>query len=161
MYARRRRTGVFRTIRMPVFDRFVGARREPLTEGYLLPPQHSQIVDLLRLQGVTVERLSAPLAASVEAFKIDSLTAAPFVFEGHRTVSLEGSWDLKTVELPAGWYFVPTRQRLGVFGAYLLEPESEDGVVTWNLLDRDLRRNGTYPFYRVRTPLTTPRTRMP
>ncbi|HWA40713.1 MAG TPA: M14 family metallopeptidase, partial [Gemmatimonadales bacterium] len=90
MYARRRRTGVFRTIRMPVFDRFVGARREPLTEGYLLPPQHSQIVDLLRLQGITVERLSAPLAASVEAFKIDSVTAAPFVFEGHRTVSLEG-----------------------------------------------------------------------
>jgi hypothetical protein len=161
MYARRRRTGVFRTIRMPVFDRFVGARREPLTEGYLLPPQHSQIVDLLRLQGITVERLSAPLAASVESFKIDSLTAAPFVFEGHRTVSLEGNWNLKTVELPAGWYFVPTRQRLGVFAAYLLEPESEDGVVTWNFLDRDLRRNGEFPFYRVRTPLTTPRTRVP
>ncbi len=161
MYARRRRTGVFRTIRMPVFDRFVGARREPLTEGYLLPPQHSPIVDLLRLQGITVERLSAPLAASVESFKIDSLSAAPFVFEGHRTVSLEGNWNIKTVELPAGWYFVPTRQRLGVFAAYLLEPESEDGLVTWNFLDRDLRRNGEFPFYRVRTPLTTPRTRVP
>ena len=161
MYARRRRTGVFRTIRMPVFDRFVGARREPLAEGYLLPPQHSGIVDLLRLQGITVERLALPLAATVEAFQVDSLTAAPFVFEGHRTVSLEGSWNPKSVDLPAGWYFVPTRQRLGVFAAYLLEPESEDGVVTWNFLDRDLRRNGEFPFYRVRTPIMTPRVRVP
>ena len=161
MYARRRRTGVFRTIRMPVFDRFVGARREPMAEGYLLPPQHAQIVDLLRLQGVTVERLSEPLSATVESFKIDSLTAAPFVFEGHRTVSLEGNWNLRSVELPAGWYFVTTRQRLGVLAAYLLEAESEDGVVTWNFLDRDLRRNGEYPFLRVRTPIATPRVRVP
>lgn len=161
MYARRRRTGVFRTIRMPVFDRFVGARREPLAEGYLLPPQHAQIVDLLRLQGVTVEQLTLPFAGGVESFKIDTLTAAPFVFEGHRTVSLEGNWRPSSVDLPAGWYFVPTRQRLGVFAAYLLEPESEDGVVTWNFLDRDLRRNGEYPFFRVRTPIATPGIRVP
>ncbi|HEX7918377.1 MAG TPA: hypothetical protein VF454_03190, partial [Gemmatimonadales bacterium] len=134
---------------------------EPLAEGYLLPPQHAQIVDLLRLQGITVERLAEPFAATVESFKIDSLTAAPFVFEGHRTVSLEGNWNLKNADLPAGWYFVTTRQRLGVLAAYLLEPESEDGVVTWNFLDRDLRRNGEYPFLRARTPITTPRVRMP
>lgn len=161
MYARRRRTGVFRTIRMPVFDRFVAARREPLAEGYLLPPQHSPIVELLRLQGITVERLTQPMSAAAESFKIDSLTAAAFAFEGHRTVSLEGNWSAKTVDLPAGWYFVPTRQRLGVFAAYLLEPESEDGVVTWNFLDRDLRRNGTYPFFRVRASIATPRVRVP
>ena len=161
MYARRTRTGVFKTIRMPVFDHFVGARREPLAEGFLLPPQHSQIVALLRLQGITVERLTAGWQGNVESFKIDSIAAAPFVFEGHRTVSLEGNWNPKSVTLPAGWYFVPTRQRLGVFAAYILEPESEDGLVTWNFLDRDLRRNNEYPFYRVRDALSVPRTLVP
>ncbi|HET7040583.1 MAG TPA: M14 family metallopeptidase [Gemmatimonadales bacterium] len=161
MYARRTRTGVFKTIRMPVFDRFVGARREPLAEGYLLPPQHSNIVALLRLQGIIVERLTAGWQGSVEAFKVDSLSAAPFVFEGHRTVSVEGNWGPKSVSVPAGWYFVPTRQRLGVFAAYVLEPESEDGVVTWNFMDRDLRRHGEYPFYRVRDALTVPRMVVP
>ena len=161
MYARRTRTGVFKTIRMPVFDRFVGARREPLAEGYLLPPQHSQIVALLRMQGITVERLTAGWQGNVESFKVDSVTAAPFVFEGHRTVSVEGNWNPKSVTVPAGWYFVPTRQRLGVFAAYILEPESEDGLVTWNLMDRDLRRNNDYPFYRLRDPLNVPRTLVP
>jgi zinc carboxypeptidase len=161
MYARRTRTGVLRTVRMPVFDRFVGARREPLAEGYLLPPQHSAIVALLRTQGVVVERLEAPWQGNVESFKIDSVNAAGFSFEGHRTVSLEGNWNPRTASLPAGWYFVPTRQRLGVFAAYLLEPESEDGVVTWNQMDRDLRRNGEYPFLRLRGAIVAPRTLVP
>jgi len=161
MYARRKRTGVFRTIRMPVFDRFVGSRREPLAEGYLLPPQHSQIVALLRGQGIEVERLSAGWSGNAESFKIDSVNVAPFSFEGHRTVSLEGNWNPKTAQLPAGWYYVTTRQRLGVLAAYILEPESEDGVVTWNQMDRDLRRNGEYPFLRLRTTPTTPRSLVP
>ncbi len=161
MYARRKRTGVFKTIRMPVFDHFVGARREPLAEGYLLPPQHSGIVALLRAQGITIERLTAPWQGGVEAFKIDSITAAPFPFEGHRTVSVEGNWNGRPAQVPAGWYFVPTRQRLGVFAAYILEPESEDGLVTWNFMDRDLRRNTEYPFLRVRDPLSAPRVVVP
>ncbi|MEO6066578.1 MAG: M14 family metallopeptidase [Gemmatimonadota bacterium] len=161
MYARRTRTGVFKTIRMPVFDHFVAARKEPLVEGYLLPPQHSAIVALLRLQGVVVERLTASWQGGVEAFKLDSVTAAGFPFEGHRTVSVEGAWSARNAQLPAGWYLVSTRQRLGVFAAYLLEPESEDGLVTWNQMDRDLRRNGEYPFLRVRNSLVVPRVIVP
>jgi hypothetical protein len=161
MYARRKRTGTFRTIRMPVYDRFVGARREPLAEGYLLPPQHAQIVALLRGQGIQVERLTAGWSGNAEGFKIDSIAVAPFTFEGHRTVSVEGNWNAKTAQLPAGWYYVTTRQRLGVLAAYLLEPESEDGMVTWNQMDRDLRRNGEYPFLRLRTAPVTPRSLVP
>ena len=56
MYARRRRTGVFRTIEMPVFDRFVPERKEALPEAYLIPERMSQVVELLRRQGVAVER---------------------------------------------------------------------------------------------------------
>ena len=37
-YARRRRTGVYRSIRMPVFDRFTSARQEAVPRGYLIPP---------------------------------------------------------------------------------------------------------------------------
>ncbi|HEV8612704.1 MAG TPA: M14 family zinc carboxypeptidase, partial [Gemmatimonadales bacterium] len=53
-FARRRPTGVFKTIRMPVFDRFMAARKEAMPAAYLLPPQHAQLAELLRLQGVEV-----------------------------------------------------------------------------------------------------------
>ena len=39
----------------------------------------------------------------------------------------------------AGWFLVRTDQPLGVLAAYLLEPASEDGLATWNLLDRELQ----------------------
>ena len=32
---------------------------------------------------------------------------------------------------------------------YLLEPESDDGLVTWNLIEAELAPGATYPVYRV------------
>jgi hypothetical protein len=86
-----------------------------------------------------------------EAFTVDSLAVAPFIFEGHRTIAVTGRWTERQASIPAGWYYVSTEQRLGVFAAYLLEPGSEDGYATWNYLDRDLRRGEEAPLLRVRS----------
>jgi hypothetical protein len=45
---------------------------------------------------------------------------------------------------------VRTAQPHGVLAAYLLEPASEDGVVTWNLLDAGLAAGRPYPILRSR-----------
>ena len=148
-FASRRRTGVFRTIRMPVYDRFTAARKEARPAGYLLPPQLSHLVELLRRQGIVVQRFRAGWNGAGESFTIDSVTAARNAFEGHRTVSVEGRWSPTEITVTTGWFYVPVSQRLGVLAAYLLEPESEDGFVTWNLLDRDVRPRATFPIRRV------------
>ena len=148
-FSRRRRTGVFRTIRMPVFDRFLASRKVARPAGYLIPPQHAHLAALLSAQGVRVSRLSAGWAGAVEAFRVESLTVAPFVFEGHRTVTVSGQWGVRQAAAGAGWYYVTTDQRLGVFAACLLEPASEDGYVTWNYLDRDLEPGRDAPVLRV------------
>lgn len=159
-FARRRRTGVFRTIRMPVFDRFVATRKEVVPSAYLIPPQHGHVAALLRAHGVEVRRLKAEWRGEGEAFRVDSLAAGP-LFEGHRGVVAEGSWRSREVAVTAGWYLVPTDQRLGVFAAYLLEPATHDGLVTWNFLDRDLRRGQDAPVVRVRAPLRVPAELLP
>jgi Zinc carboxypeptidase len=152
-FARRQRTGEYRTIRMPVYDRFVAGRKEARPAGYLLPPQHSHLVPLLARQGIVIQRLRQGWQGTVESFTIDSVTSARNVFEGHRSVGLEGRWSAADRAVPAGWYYVPTGQRHGVLAAYLLEPASEDGLVTWNFLDRDLRPRSSYPIVRVRRPV--------
>ena len=43
-----------------------------------------------------------------------------------------------------------TAQPLGILAAYLLEPASEDGVVTWNLLDTELATGRAHPILRSR-----------
>jgi hypothetical protein len=148
MYARRRRTGVFRTIEMPVFDRFVPERKEALPEAYLIPERLSQVVELLRRQGVAVER-SPGRAAGLEHFAVDSVRSEP-LFEGHRPTVVDGHWSPSKGEVGAGWYRVRTAQPLGILTAYLLEPASEDGLVTWNLLDTELAPGRNYPILRSR-----------
>jgi hypothetical protein len=113
-------------------------------------------VELLRRQGIVVQRFRSGWQGAGEAFTIDSVIASRNASEGHRTVSVEGRWQSADLAAASGWYFVPTGQRLGVLAAYLLEPESEDGFVTWNLLDRDLRPRATYPVRRVRTAPAVP-----
>ena len=149
-FARRHRTGVYRSIRMPVFDRFQAARKERLPAAYLVPPRLRNVVDLLRLQRVEVDSLAAPWTARGQAFMIDTLSVGP-LFEGHRTVQAEGKWrsQARDTTLTIGWYLVRTAQPLGTLAAYLLEPASEDGVVTWNLLDRELQSGNVYPILRV------------
>ncbi len=147
MYARRRRSGVYRTIEMPVYDHFVATRSEAIPESYLIPHRLSEVVELLRRHGITVERLDGPAAGHLEAFTVDTVVRDP-PFEGHRPIRLEGRWHLAS-ERPAGhWYLVPTAQPLGVLAAYLLEPASEDGVATWNLLDAQLSAGRPYPILR-------------
>ena len=148
-FARRRRTGVFRTIRMPVFDRFAPLRREPLRPAYVFPPQHAHLAEALRRHGVRVGRLLRPLQTAGEAFRVDSVIASPTVFEGHREVRVEGAWRASEVRAGAGWFLVSTEQRLGPFAAFLLEPGSEDGFASWNQLDRDLRRGRDAPVLRL------------
>jgi len=159
-FARRRRTGVFRTIRMPVYDRYVAGRKEAIPAAYLLAPQHSHVAALLRGQGVEVRRLRTAWRGTGEAFRIDSLVVGP-LFEGHRGVAVEGTWRSRDLAAEAGWYMVSTDQRLGLFAAYLLEPATHDGLVTWNLFDRNLRRGQDAPVVRVRGPLAVPAELLP
>jgi hypothetical protein len=155
-FARRIRTGVFRTIRMPVFDRFAAVERVARPAAYLLPPFHAPLAALLRMQGVTVQRLGATWRGEVEAFAVDSVPVAPFLFEGHRSVTVYGHWAPRPGEVGPGWFYVSTAQRAGVFAACLLEPGSEDGFATWNLFDRDLHPGGESPVLRVRSALDLP-----
>ena len=156
-FARRIRTGVYRTVRMPVFDRFVAVTEVARPAAYLLAPEHAPLAALLRAQGIVVERLAAGWQGEVEAFTVDSVQVAPFVFEGHRNVTVAGQWAARAADLDPGWFYVPTDQPAGVLAAYLLEPASEDGFATWNLYDRDLRRRAEAPILRLRTPLRVPR----
>jgi hypothetical protein len=153
-FARRKRTGKFVTVRMPVYDRFAPARREARPWAYILPPSLGEVAVLLRRQGVVVERLPDVWSGAAERFRVDSVVAEPYLFEGHRTVRVEGAWGAAAAyEAPAGSFLVRTDQPLGTFASYLLEPASEDGVVTWNLVDRVLSTRFPHPIARVREPL--------
>jgi hypothetical protein len=147
---------------MPVYDRFMAARSESMPAGYLIPGKMTQVVALLRRHGIGVDHTTRPWRARVLIFTPDSVHSDS-LFEGHKPVQVQGRWASESIDtlIPAGDFLVRTDQALGPLAAYLLEPASEDGVVTWNLLDRDLRVGLPYPIVRIESPPLVPLTAIP
>lgn len=145
----RRRTGRFTPVRMPVYDRFRPTHFAPPPVAYLLAPGDTQAVRLLRLHGVRVDSLAATRLAVAETFVADSAISSPRQFQGHRELRVVGRWMSERRELPPGSYIVPTSQPLGSIIIYLLEPMSDDGLVTWNFYDDAFHSGGAYPVLRV------------
>jgi hypothetical protein len=147
------RTGQFASVRMPVVDRFEAAlERTPPMGGWILD---SVVADSalprLRAHGVTVERVAEGFTADVDVFMVDSIAQAARSFQGHREVTLSGRWQRQSRTVPAGSWWIPTgtvRDRLAML---LLEPESDDGLVTWNLLDAGLARGQVAPVWHLPT----------
>jgi hypothetical protein len=49
-----------------------------------------------------------------------------------------------------GSVLITANQRLARLAFYLLEPDSDDGLVTWNIVGEGLTVGQGYPVYRVR-----------
>jgi hypothetical protein len=146
-----RRTGRFKSATMQIFDRFTPTLTRPAPWGYAIAATDSTAFNLARLHGLEIARLSAEWRGDAgPQFVVDSTVIAPQAFEGHRLVRLVGRWETgRPVTLPAGTYIVRVGQPLGVLGMYLLEPESDDGIVAWDVGDRSSGANGSAPVIRL------------
>jgi len=144
-----RRSGVYRTIRMPVYDRFTSTLDRLPPAAYVIAPQDTAAVSLLRRHGIRIERSDSAWTARGEAFTIDSIIAAPRLFQAHHEVRLKGTWQRGLQTLPPRSFIISTAQPLGALIVYMLEPESEDGLTTWNFFDGDIKKGGRYPVTRI------------
>lgn len=134
----RGREATYERVRGPVFTRFEPTRTEQRPWGYLLEPSVGRVVPLLLAHEITVMRLTEPLSVEVEAWHATEVRHSQY-FQGHYLVELDADKRTETVELPAGAFFVPAGQPMSNFVAYILEPETDDNLVTWGYLDNVLR----------------------
>ena len=148
-----RRTGELRTRPMPVFDRFVPLLERGLPEAWLFRGD-TGLVARLRAHGIVVEATSIAgrPAARYEQFVVDSVVRAARPFQGHHEVRPFGQWTAMATPPGGEVHLVDARQPLARLAAYLLEPESDDGFVTWNTFDGELAAGRPYPVVRVVAP---------
>jgi hypothetical protein len=150
----RRRTGKFKTVKMPVFDRFKPTLFAPLPTRYVIAQSDTQVVRVLRDHGIVVtQSAQAPQGLSLMGdgyvFMIDSTVVSQRPFQGHREMRLAGKWRKETRDIPPGSFIVNTAQPLGLLAVYMLEPQSDDGLVTWNYFDSQLKPGGLYPVLKI------------
>ena len=91
----------------------------------------------------------ADQVANGYVFYIDSTVVAPRPFQGHREMRIHGKWRSATRTVKPGSFIVEMNQPLSLLAVYLLEPQSDDGLVTWNFFDASLKPGGEYPVMKV------------
>jgi hypothetical protein len=138
---------------IPMLDygTFAVKRTVAVPRAYLFrnEPGLQTIVAKLLAHGITVERLTEPLTVEVESFTITQINQAARRFQGHAETKLKGIAKTESMDFPAGSLLVPTAQPLAPLVFYLLDAESDDGLVNWNFLDAYLEKGKVFPIYKL------------
>ncbi len=127
-------------------------RTATLPFAYLIPAKCSRQVERLHMHGVHVQQVTAATSVEVDAYSINDIKRASSPFQRHDMISLDATLRTVTKSIPAGAYWIETAQPLGRLAAYMLEPMSNDGLVTWNFFDQDIRIGEDFPVWRIAKP---------
>jgi hypothetical protein len=142
-------------VKMKDYGVFEATRLVPMPKGWLIPkplvdsPKMAAAIDRLKWHGLVTRTVSNEGPVTVERFLISEYIRAERPFQGHREARLRGTLQKAQLTVPAGSLFIPANQRLARLAFYLLEPESDDGLVAWNIVEDGLAPGETYPIYRV------------
>jgi hypothetical protein len=142
-------------VRMKDYGTFEATRTVPMPQGWLIPKPHvdsgryAAAIERLRWHGLTVQTTTRSTQIDVGRFVVQTLTKAERPFQGHQEARIAGKYETVKLSVAEGSLFIPAAQPLSRLAFYLLEPESDDGLVTWNLIEQGLAAGETYPVYRV------------
>jgi hypothetical protein len=148
-------TSMATPVPMKEYGTFAVTRSLAMPRGWLIPqalvgsPRLAKAITHLRWHGIRMQEVVADGQVAVERFSIAALTKAPKPFQGHQEARLKGTFDQAQLTVNAGSLYIPANQPLARLAFYLIEPESDDGLVTWNVIDEGLAVGETYPIYRV------------
>lgn len=104
--------------------------------AYIVPPQWTEAIEVLKTHGLKLQRLTAPVTGTFDGYRLTDPNWAATPFEGRHQVTF------KTERLtgmqrtfPAGSIVVPMDQRSSAVAAHLLEPQGPDSFVAWGFMD--------------------------
>jgi hypothetical protein len=138
IYFSYRRTNRQKDVTVPYYADYYPTKSVRFPYAYLITTPDPEITDLLKMHGISIEKLAVDSKIEVQRFVISSLKSSSRLNQGHYTNTIKGTYASGTIAFPAGTIVVRTAQPLGYLAAYLLEPQSNDGLTYWNFFDRYL-----------------------
>lgn len=141
----------FKPLRMDDYGIFGAKRTVVAPRAYVFKREANlePVIQKLIEHGINVEELTSPLQTEVDVFTVATATRSQRVFQNHREMKITGTYKKENVTFPPGSIIVRTTQPLGRLVFYLLEAESDDGLVDWNFFDAYMEAGKTYPVYKL------------
>jgi len=141
-------------VTVPYIADYYPTKQISIPYAYILEYADKKIIENLKFHGIELMQLKSAKTLNVESYKIKNLNPESRLNQGHYLNTIEGGYITEQKEFAAGTYYVLSSQKLGSLAAYLLEPESDDGLLKWNFFDRYLVPQWgnfyfPYPVYRL------------
>ena len=131
------------------YDYFIPDAFVTAPKAYIIPQGWHEVIDLLELNGVRMQRLTRDSMIEVGVYHIDSYTSYSHAYERHhKNTGTKISGAVKTVRFLRGDYLISTEQPARRFLVEMLEPEGDDSYFSWNFFDAILQQKEGYSAYR-------------
>ncbi|OYW30491.1 MAG: carboxypeptidase [Caulobacter sp. 12-67-6] len=109
--------------------------------AYWVPSYRKDLIERLKLHGLTIEPLAAAKTLQVEMLRLTDPKIAARANEGHVQISVsQVAPETRDWTFPAGSVRVPTDQPLGDLAVLLLEPQSSESFFAWGMVPEVLSR---------------------
>lgn len=140
---------------------YVASRTRPRPWAYAFDARLNDLAAFLHRHDIQVERLRAPARVNAEKFRLTGIEWASAPYQNHLNATPSVELVPEQLELPAGTYLVRMTQNASRLIGELMEPDTDDSVVVWNLLDHSIPNPRTLgnaerpyflPIYRVMSP---------
>ncbi len=126
--------GGFSLQNVPVWLEWVPTRTTERPVGYLMPPSMAAVLPILLDHDIAVYRFRDTATIDAEVYYATSVQTSSY-FQGSYLKEVEVVKELETIEAVEGWFYIPTGQSMGNLITYLMEPETDDNLITWGWAD--------------------------
>ncbi len=131
-------TDKVKKVSVPYFADYFPKRSVQFPYAYIISIPDVQVINLLKTHGIKIEKLENTVTLDVQTIRTKELKPAVRLNQGHYNNSIKVEYVKEKKEFAAGCLVVRTAQPLANVAAYLLEPETDDGLLYWNFWDKYL-----------------------
>ena len=103
--------------------------------AYVIPPQWTEVIELVEAHGLRIERPAWPLTVDVEGYRLQDVKFAERPFEGRFRAQFHSEKFVERCTFPAGSAIVPVGQVGGRLAMHLLEPAAPDSFAAWGFFN--------------------------
>jgi hypothetical protein len=130
--------GGFSEQNVPVWLEWVATRTTARPVGYLMHPAMAEALPRLLDQDIAVYRFTGPATIDAEVYHATAVRTSSY-FQGAYLKEVEAVKETQALEVSEGWFWIPTAQSMGNLISYLMEPETDDNLITWGYADHVLQ----------------------
>lgn len=131
------------------YNYYKGVNIVTAPKAYIIPQGWHNVTDILKLNNVSMQRLTKDTIIQVEVYRIEDYKSLPRPYEKHhKNMDVVTSKKQQPIQFLNGDYIINCQQPAKRYLIEMLEPTGDDSFFAWNFFDAILQQKEGYSDYR-------------